>query len=73
MPKEISFHYTDNINSVKKKADNLHNSVKQLQKDADKLNETKAGDSIFVNAFKGIDKANKGIKELRQAQEGLNK
>lgn len=73
MPKEISFHYTDNFNSVKKKADNLHNSVKQLQKDADKLNETKAGDSIFVNAFKGIDKANKGIKELRQAQEGLNK
>ena len=73
MQKEISFHYTDNFNSVKKKADNLHNSVKQLQKDADKLNETKAGDSIFVNAFKGIDKANKGIKELRQAQEGLNK
>lgn len=73
MPKEISFHYTDNFNSVKKNADNLHSSVKQLQKDADKLNETKAGDSIFVNAFKGIDKANRGIKELRQSQEGLNK
>lgn len=73
MQKEISFHYTDNFNSVKKNADNLHSSVKQLQKDADKLNETKAGDSIFVNAFKSIDKANKEIKELRQSQEGLNK
>lgn len=73
MPKEISFHYTDNFNSIKKNADSLHNSVKQLQKDADKLNETKAGDSIFINAFKGIDKANKGVRELRQAQEGLNK
>ncbi len=64
---------TNNFNELKKSADNLHSTVKKLNKETDKLNEVKSNDNIFANAYKGLDKADKSLRQIRESMKGLNK
>lgn len=64
--------YTDNLNEVKRRADSLHTSLKEVKKDAESLKTLKSTDGIFNNAFKGINNINKGLKEVRDSMKGLN-
>lgn len=65
--------YSDNFIEVKRRADNLRSSIRQVKKNVEELNSMKSSDGVFTGAFKGITQANKQIASIRQSQEGLNK
>lgn len=64
---------TNNFNELKKDAESLHSKVKEINKDTDKLNEVKSTDNFFSNAYKGLDKADKSLRQIRDSMKGLSK